>query len=129
MLLSASCTSRRVSALMAACEGVVRVPSKLGRQRDRVGQRQAAAVQRDLAVGVAELGAQVAAVDLGQLEAGHVPHPEEERQRRLLSVVVEPPGDLEERLLEHVRVVDPARQAAAEPQVHHPLEPVAVGRE
>ena len=41
---------------------------QLGRQRDRVGHRQAAAVQRDLAVGVAELGAEVAAVDLGQLQ-------------------------------------------------------------
>ena len=42
---------------------------ELGRQRDRVGQRQPAAVQGDLAVGVAELGAEVAAVDLGQLQA------------------------------------------------------------
>ena len=53
---------------------------ELGRQRDRVGQRQAAAVQGDLAVGVAELGAEVAAVDLGQLQRGQVPQPEEERQ-------------------------------------------------
>ena len=45
------------------------------------------------------------------------------------SVLAEPAGDLEVSLLEHVRVVDPARQPAAEPQAHHPLEPVAVAGE
>ena len=58
-----------------------------------------------------------------------MPQPEEERQLRLAGVLGELAGDLDEGLLEHVRVVDPARQPAAEPQVDHPLEPVAVRRE
>ena len=99
---------------------------QLGRQRDRVGQGQAAAVQGDLAVGVAELRAQVAAVDLGQLERRQVPQPEEQRQLRLLGVLGQLAGGLDEGLLEHVRVIDPARQPAAEPEVDHPLEAVAV---
>ncbi len=78
---------------MAACEGVVRVPRSCAASDDRIGHRQAAAVQRHLAVGVAQLGTQVAAVDLGQLKAGHVPQPEEKRQRGFLQVIIEPPGD------------------------------------
>ena len=99
---------------------------ELGRQGDGVGQRQHAAVQGDLAVGVAELGPQVAPVDLRQLQGGQLPQPEEERQDRFPDVLLQPAGGVEVRLLDDVRVVDPARQPAAEPQVHHPLEPVAV---
>ena len=68
-------------------------------------------MQGDLAVGVAELGAQVAAVDLGQLQK-----PVMCRSQRKnggdgsRTVFVEPLAILEERLLEDVGVVDPARR-------------------
>ena len=38
-------------------------------------------------------------------------------------------GDFQIRLLEHIRVVDPSLQPAAQAQVDHPLEPVAIARE
>ena len=127
MLLSASWTSRRVSARMAACDGVVSVPRSCAASETESACGQAAAVERDLAAGVAHLGAEVAAVDLGQLLAGQEPQPEEERQLPARAAYSgEPPGGLEVSLLEHVGVVDPARQPAVEPQVDHPLEPVAV---
>jgi hypothetical protein len=86
-------------------------------------------VQSDLAIGGSASGTEVAAVDLDQLQRGHVAEPEEERPRRVPGVLPEPPGDLEVRLLEHVRVVDATGQPSAEPQADHPLETVAVALE
>ena len=77
-------------------------------------------MKRDLPIGVTELRAELVAVNLGQLERGLVPQPEEHRQLRLAGVLSELAGGLDVGLLEHVRVVDPARQASAEPEVDHP---------
>ncbi len=86
-------------------------------------------MESDLAIGVAELRAQVPAVNFGQLEGRQMPHPQEQRQLWVLGILRKLAGDLDEGLLKHVGIVDPAGQAPAEPQVDHPLQPVAMGRE
>ena len=66
---------------------------------------------------------------LQQPLAGQEPEPEEERHRRVLEVLRQPPGGVEVGLLDHVGGVDPALEAAVEPQGDHPPQPVAVPRQ
>ena len=89
----------------------------------------APAVQRDLQAGVAHPGAEVVAVEVGQLLAGHQPQPEEEWQVRVGAAGRHPLADLEVGVLEDVRRVDPAGQAAVEPEVDHPPQPLAIASE
>ena len=86
-------------------------------------------MQRDLAVGVTKLGTQVTAVDLSQFEGGQVSHPQKGRQLGLLAVLGQLARDLHERFLKNIRIVDPARQPAAEPQVYHAFESVVIASE
>jgi hypothetical protein len=65
-------------------------------------------MQRFFAVRVTKLGAQVTAVDLGQLERCQVSHPKKERQPGLLNVFGQFARDIHERFLNHVRIVDPS---------------------
>jgi hypothetical protein len=57
------------------------------------------------------------------------PQPEERRHRRRGEVLGLPPVDVEERLLEHVRGVDPPLEAAVHPEPDHPPQPAAVPAE
>jgi hypothetical protein len=82
-----------------------------------------------LAVGVADPAAQVSAMDLDQLERRQVPHPQKRRQLRLARVLGELACDLQVRLLEHVGIIDAARQSTTEPQLDHPLQPIPVSGE
>ncbi len=101
---------------------------KLGGQRDTVGHRQAAAVQRDLAAGVAKLRAKMAAMHLGQLERRHVAQPDKKRGRRVRKILIKPRRDAEKRLLNDVGTVDAPGQPAAQAELDHPLHPVAIAR-
>ncbi len=58
------------------------------------------------------------------------PQPQERRHGIRLALVLRPSlDDLQERLLDHVRRVDPAAQPLIEPQGHHAPQAVAMGRE
>ena len=54
------------------------------------------------------------------------PQPQEGRQLRALEVTVQPGGDVEERVLEHVGGVDPALKARIHAQLDHPAQPLPV---
>ena len=97
--------------------GAGQLAEELRRQRGRRRVGHPAAMQRHLHCHVAHLGAQVSPVELGQLLPGQQPEPEEERQRArpVPDVVGKPRLDLDVRILEDVRRVDPADQAAVEP--------------
>ena len=83
-------------------------------------------MERDFLAGVAHLGAEVVAMDVGEPLAGDQPQPEVERhRRRVAGVLGEPPADVEIRVLEHVRGVDPAREPAIQPQADHLPQPIA----
>jgi hypothetical protein len=87
-------------------------------------------MQRDFLAGVAHLGAQVVAMDVGQPLAGDQPEPEVEgHRRRVPGVLGDPLADDEIRLLEHIGGIDPAREPAVEPQADHPAEPLAMAVE
>ena len=87
-------------------------------------------MERDLHAGVAGLGAQVEPVQVGQLLAGDQPEPEVERHRlRVAGVVGQPLAGLEIGVLEDVVGIDPAREAAVEPEPDQPPQPVALGVE
>lgn len=58
-------------------------------------------------------------MDLGQFQGGQVPEPEEERQGRLAGVLAQAAGGVAQGFLNDVRVIHPARQAAAESEVDH----------
>jgi hypothetical protein len=85
----------------------------MGSQRHRIRLGQSAAMQCHLAVGIAELRAQMPAVNLGQLQPGHMPQPQKERQPRIGGILVQTAGDVQERFLKHVRIVDPPLQVTA----------------
>ena len=114
---------------MAACDGVVNVPSSWAASETE------SASGRPPRCSVTSRSASRSCVPRwrrwtsASFEPGHVPQPEEERQRRLADVLIQPPGDLDVRLLEYVGVVDPAGQPAAEAEMHHPLEPIVVASE
>ena len=58
------------------------------------------------------------------------PQPQERRHRVRLANILGPAlGGLEERLLDHVRGVDPAAQPMIQPDRDHPPQAVAVGRQ
>jgi hypothetical protein len=69
-------------------------------------------VECHLAVGVAELSAQVPAVNFAELQSSQVPQPKIERQFRLGRVPGEITADVEISFLEHVRIVDAALEPA-----------------
>ena len=100
------------------------------RQRRRARRRIRPAVDRDLTPGVPRLGPELTAMhDLQPLERQE-PQPQERRHRIRLAIVLGPAlGGLEERLLDHVRGVDPAAQPMIQPDRDHPPQPVAVRRE
>ena len=111
---------------MAAWLGEVRPAQKLGRQRGRARLGQGAAIEADLAAGVAGRGPQVLPVLVQQPLAGQEPEPEEERHRRVLAVLRQPAGRIEARLLDDIRRVDAPLQPAVEAQGDHAPQPVAV---
>ena len=54
------------------------------------------------------------------------PQPQERRELRLPQVIVQPPGDIQIRFLDHVRRVEPSPEPPVQAQVDHPAEPVTV---
>ena len=87
-------------------------------------------MERDLHPGIAHLGAEVVAMDVGQPLAGDQPEPQVERhRRRVAGVLGEPPADVEIRVLEHVGRIDPAGEPAIQPQANPPAEPRAMAVE
>jgi hypothetical protein len=67
-------------------------------------------------------------VNFGQLETGHVPQPKTKRQLGVGRVFRQASRRVEERFLEHIRVIHAALQQAAQAYVHHPFEPIAMPR-
>src|SRR5262249_21264583 len=57
---------------------------------------------------------------------GQGAEPEEEGNVGVLSELAGPAGEVEERLLEDVGVVEPALEAAVQPYAYHPPQPLAV---
>ena len=99
---------------------------QLGRQRGGGRLGQCAAVEADLAAGIAAGGPEVPPVLVHQPLAGQEPEPEEERHRGILEILRQPPGRIEARLLEDVGRVDPALQPPVEPQGDHATQPLAM---
>jgi hypothetical protein len=99
-----------------------------GGQGDRAGLGQRAVTKGNLQPDVPGLAAEVFSVQ------GHEPlirdpaQPEEHRHRGACQVVPAPPGNVKVRLLQHVRRVEPPLEPAIQPQLHHPLQPVAMAR-
>ena len=98
---------------------------ELRRQGGGGRRGQGAAVERDLAGDVAHLGAEVLAVHPHEPLAGEEPQPEEERHVRLPGVLGQPGGGVDVGLLDDIGGIDPALQAAVEPQRDHPPQAVA----
>ena len=65
-------------------------------------------------------------MQVDQLLAGQRTQSEVERQRRSASIFRESPGEIEVCLLEDIRRIEPAVQAAVEAQAHHLPQPVTV---
>ena len=63
---------------------------------------------------------------LQQPLAGDVPQPEEERHRRILAILGQPPAGLQHRVLDDVRGVDPPLEPAVEAQRDHAPQAVAM---
>ena len=68
-------------------------------------------------------------MDVHQRLADDQAKPDEERRRVLATEVLDPPRGVEIGLLEHVVGIDPADQAAIQPDSGHPPEPVPMPRE
>jgi hypothetical protein len=98
-------------------------------QRYGIGHRQSAAMQRDFAIGVAQLCAEMTAMELRQLQPGDVPHPQKQRHLRGLRVFRQFAADVQKCFLNHVGVVHPSLQAAAQAQMDHAFETVPIARE
>ena len=75
------------------------------------------------------MGYTVLAVDPQQPLAGHQPEPEEEGHRRLAVEVWQLLGEVDVRLLEHVRRVHPALETPVHPEVDHLAQPRLVAVE
>ena len=98
---------------MAAWEGDVNCPSRCAARDGRIGFGKRAAVDRDVAIGVPHPRAQMAAMELGQLQAGHLPQPQIERDGRVLHEFVKLAGDFQIRILENVRFIQATLQTTA----------------
>ena len=86
-----------------------------------------AAVERDLAAGVAHLRPQVPAVQLDQPLADEEPQPEKERHRRVRAGTPASRGSASRYASwMHVGGVDPPLEPAVQAQGDHPPQPVAV---
>jgi hypothetical protein len=83
-------------------------------------------MQRDLAVGVARLGAQLQAMQSLEPLHGQEPEPDEGRNRRVGRLFGEPARGVDERLLNDIRGIDATLQSSVEPELDHPAEPLAV---
>ena len=130
MPLSASWTISLCSARIAAWLALVILPRSWAASETELGLGERPAMERDLLAGVAHLGAQVVAMDVGQPLAGDQPEPEVERHGRgVAGVLGEPLADVEIGLLEDVGRIDPAGEPAVEPQADHPPEPLAIAVE
>jgi hypothetical protein len=95
-------------------------------KREAIGLGQRPGLERDLAPGLAHLGPEMLAVQRRKPLAGEVPEPEERRHPGVGEVLGLPLVDVEERLLEDVRGIDPPLEAPVQPQSDHPTQPVVV---
>ena len=95
-------------------------------QRGGAGLGQGAVVERDLQPRVPHPGAQVLAMQRRQPPADVQPQPEQRGELGVGQVGVEVAGDVEERLLDDVRRVEPGPQPRVQPQLDHPPEPLAI---
>ena len=68
----------------------------------------------------------MSAVGVDDPLSGELPEPAVERERPLPEVVVQPPGGLDQGLLDDVRHIDAGGQAAVEPHRDHPPQVVPV---
>lgn len=101
-------------------------PQAHRRQRGGTGLGQRALVERDLQARVAHFRVQVLPMPRRQPPADVQAEPEQRRELRAGQAGVEVAGDVQERLLEDVRRVDPGPEPGLEAQLHHAPEPVAV---
>ena len=95
-------------------------------QGSRTCMRIRAAMQRDLAAGVAQLSPEVAAVNLGKLLSGQKAEPEKRGHLGVGKIGISALGDIDERLLQDIRRVDASQKTAIQPKPDHPPEPLAM---
>src|SRR5437773_784565 len=83
-------------------------------------------MERDLPGCIAHLRPKVLPVQHLESLPGQGAEPEEEGDLGVRGELAGPAGEVEERLLEDVGGVEPALEAAVQPQADHPFEPLPV---